>query len=155
VTSGTNRTGDTTRLRQGDDEVNSWQRSGAACVAGHQTHRMPEINVFRNSREAEVIPAGHVLFQEGEIGDMMFAVADGLVELTHGGAVIEKIGAGGIIGEMALIDEAPRSATATAATETRIIRVDRQHFVYLVQEHPTFALQVMSVMAERLRKANH
>src|SRR5262245_22632198 len=111
--------------------------------------------MFRSSHDAEVVPAGHVLFQEGESGNIMFAVADGQVELTHGGAVIEKIGPGGIIGEMALVDEAPRSATATAATETRVVRVDRQHFIYLVQEHPTFALQVMSVMAERLRKANH
>jgi CRP-like cAMP-binding protein len=116
---------------------------------------MPEINMFRNSHDAEVVPAGYILFKEGESGDIMFAVAEGQVELTHGGAVIEKIGPGGIIGEMALIDEAPRSATATAATETRLIRVDREHFVYLVQEHPTFALQVMGVMAERLRKANH
>jgi len=110
--------------------------------------------MFRNSNEAETVAAGHVLFQEGEPGAVMFAIADGLVELTHGGAVIEKIGAGGIIGEMALVDEAPRSATATAATETRVVKVDRDHFMYLVQEHPTFALQVMSVMAERLRKAN-
>jgi CRP/FNR family transcriptional regulator, cyclic AMP receptor protein len=116
---------------------------------------MPEINMFRNSHDAEVVSAGHVLFREGEHGDIMFAVADGQVELTHGGAVIEKIGTGGIIGEMALVDDAPRSATATAATESRVVRVDRQHFMYLVQEHPTFALQVMSVMAERLRKANH
>ena len=111
--------------------------------------------MFRNSNEAETIPAGDILFREGDSGDVMFAVADGLVELTHGGAMIEKIGAGGIIGEMALVDAAPRSATATAATETRVVKVDREHFTYLVQEHPTFALQVMSVMAERLRKANH
>lgn len=111
--------------------------------------------MFRSSNEAETVPGGHVLFQEGDAGDVMFAVADGLVELTHGGAVIEKIGAGGIVGEMALIDASPRSATATAATETRVVKVDRDHFMYLVQEHPTFALQVMSVMAERLRKANN
>ena len=59
---------------------------------------MPEINMFRSSHDAEVVPAGHVLFQEGESGDVMFAVAEGQVELTHGGAVIEKIGPGGIIG---------------------------------------------------------
>jgi CRP-like cAMP-binding protein len=116
---------------------------------------MAEINMFRNSHDAEVVQAGEVLFREGETGDAMFAVADGQVDLTHGGAVIEKIRAGGILGEMALVDDAPRSATATAATETRVVRVDREHFMYLVQEHPTFALQVMSVMAERLRKANH
>ena len=111
--------------------------------------------MFRSSHDAEVVPAGRVLFEEGEHGDVMFAIADGQVELTHGGAVIEEIGSGGVIGEMALIDDAPRSATATAATESRVVRVDREHFIYLIQEHPTFALQVMGVMAERLRKANH
>jgi CRP-like cAMP-binding protein len=114
---------------------------------------MSEINMFRHS-PAETVPAGEVLFGEGQAGDVMFAVIEGQVELTHRGAVIEKIGPGGIVGEMALIDEAPRSATATAATETRVVRVDRDHFIYLVEEHPTFALQVMSVMADRLRKAN-
>ena len=111
--------------------------------------------MFRSSHDAEVVPAGFVLFEEGDTGEIMFAIADGHVELTHRGAVIEKIGPGGIVGEMALIDDSPRSATAAAATETRLVRVDREHFMYLVQEHPTFALQVMSVMAERLRKANN
>jgi len=116
---------------------------------------MSEINMFQHSKDVESVPAGEVLFAEGETGDIMFAVVEGQVELTHRGAVIEKIGPGGIVGEMALIDAAPRSATATTATETRLVRVDHDHFIYLVQEHPTFALQVMTVMAERLRKANH
>jgi CRP-like cAMP-binding protein len=116
---------------------------------------MSEINIFRHSSDVETVPAGEVLFAEGDPGEVMFAVVEGQVELTHRGAVIEKIGAGGIVGEMALIDSSTRSATATAATETRLVRVDREHFMYLVQEHPTFALQVMGVMAERLRKANN
>ena len=115
---------------------------------------MTEINMFRNSRDAETVPPGEVLFREGEAGEVMIAIADGTVELSHGGAVLEKLGPGNIIGEMALIDSRPRSATATTATEARIVRVDKDHFTYLVQEHPTFALQVMAVMAERLRRAN-
>jgi CRP/FNR family cyclic AMP-dependent transcriptional regulator len=113
-----------------------------------------EINIFRHSRDAVTLEAGEVLFQEGDTGDSMFAVAEGEVELAHSGHVVDKIGPGGILGEMALIDAAPRSATATATQTSRIVRVDQQHFTYLVHEHPTFALQVMTVMAERLRRAN-
>jgi CRP-like cAMP-binding protein len=68
--------------------------------------------------------------------------------------VVEEVGPGGILGEMALIDTEPRSATATARTDSRVVRVDQKQFTFLVHEHPTFALQVMRVMAGRLRKAN-
>lgn len=71
-----------------------------------------------------------------------------------GGTVIEDVGPGGIIGGLALIDSAPRRAGATARAPARVACVDHKYFTYLVQEHPTFALQVMTVMAERLRKAN-
>jgi CRP/FNR family cyclic AMP-dependent transcriptional regulator len=84
----------------------------------------------------------------------MFAVVEGEVELTHQGRVVEEVTDGGILGEMALIDTAPRSATATARTTARVVRIDQKRFTFLVHEHPTFALQVMRVMARRLRQAN-
>ena len=95
-----------------------------------------------------------MLFREGDPGEVMFALVEGRVELTRDGMVIDEVGPGGIMGEMALVDPAPRSATATARTTARVASVDHKQFTYLVHEHPTFALQVMSVMAERLRKAN-
>jgi CRP-like cAMP-binding protein len=64
------------------------------------------------------------------------------------------ITAGGTFGEMALIDSAPRGADATARTRARVVPVDEAHFTYLVHEHPTFALQVMRVMAGRIRHGN-
>jgi CRP-like cAMP-binding protein len=70
------------------------------------------------------------------------------------GVVLEAVGPGGILGELALIDASPRSATATATTTARVVPVDEERFTYLVNEHPTFALQVMSVMADRLRRAD-
>jgi CRP/FNR family cyclic AMP-dependent transcriptional regulator len=115
---------------------------------------MTAINLFKSSSDAIDVEPGHVLFREGELGDAMFVVLDGAVDVSCGGQVIETIGAGGIVGEMALIDTGPRSASATSATPSRLVRVDKQEFTYLVQEHPTFALQVMAVMAERLRRAN-
>jgi CRP-like cAMP-binding protein len=55
---------------------------------------------------------------------------------------------------MALVDTEPRSATATTRTAARIVRIDQKRFTFLVHEHPTFARQVMRVMARRLRRAN-
>ena len=115
---------------------------------------MTEINIFKHARDTRVLQPGDVLFHEGEPGDVMFAVVEGQIELSRAGTTIDDIGPGGIIGEMALIDSAPRSATATARGSARVATVDHSYFTYLVQEHPTFALQVMKVMAERLRTTN-
>jgi CRP/FNR family cyclic AMP-dependent transcriptional regulator len=113
-----------------------------------------EINVFKHSRESVTVDAGHVLFAEGDPGDVMYAVVEGEIDLTRGGELLEVITAGGIFGEMALIDPAPRGACATARTDARVVPVDDAHFTYLVHEHPTFALQVMRIMAERIRHGN-
>jgi CRP/FNR family transcriptional regulator, cyclic AMP receptor protein len=112
------------------------------------------INIFNHSSDVILVDAGHALFREGEPGDTMFVVIEGAVEVTHNEQVIETIGAGGIIGEFALIDTGPRSASATAVAPSRLACVGKREFTFLVQEHPTFALQVMAVMAERLRRAN-
>jgi len=115
---------------------------------------MVEINLFKSSPDAFVVEAGTALFTEGEPGDVMYAVIEGNVEVAVGGHVVEQLGPGGILGELALIDASPRAATARATVASRVTRIDKKHFMFLVQEHPTFALQVMAVMADRLRHAN-
>lgn len=112
------------------------------------------MNIFSNAKDAQSFDAGQIVFKEGDFGDAMYAVVDGTVELTHNGHVVDNISEGGIFGEMSLVDEGTRSATATAATAARLVRVDKSHFTFLVQEHPTFALQVMKIMADRIRAAN-
>ena len=115
---------------------------------------MVEINLFKSSPDAYEVEAGTALFTEGEPGDVMYAVISGEIKVTLGGQVVEQVGPGGILGELALIDASPRAATAMATVLSRVARVDENHFMFLVQEHPTFALQVMAVMADRLRHAN-
>lgn len=110
--------------------------------------------MFRNSPDLRTVAAGEVLFREGDTGDVMYAVTEGALHLSVDGRVVDEVGPGQIVGEMALIDQSPRSATATAAVDSTIVPVDRKRFVYLVQEHPTFALLVMELMAARLRRAN-
>jgi CRP/FNR family cyclic AMP-dependent transcriptional regulator len=115
---------------------------------------MTQINLFRHSSDAYDAAPGATLFAEGEAGDAMFAVVAGEVEVRVGERVVEVVGEGGIVGEMALIDTRPRSASAVVIEPARVVRIDERNFMFLVQEHPTFALSVMRVMAERLRRAN-
>ena len=115
---------------------------------------MTEIHLFKFATDAIEVQPDEALFREGDTGDVMFAVVEGNVEVTLDGQVVEELGAGSILGELALIDSSPRAATATATELSRVVRIDKKHFMFLVQEHPTFALQVMAVMAERLRRAN-
>jgi CRP/FNR family transcriptional regulator, cyclic AMP receptor protein len=68
--------------------------------------------------------------------------------------VLDVAGPGDIVGEMALIDAKSRSATAQAKSDCRLAPVDERRFLFLVHEHPLFALHVMRVLADRLRRMN-
>ena len=115
---------------------------------------MKSASFFRSTDPAVTFAAGDVIFSEGDSGREMFGVLEGAVELRHGEEVIERVGERGFFGELALIDHAPRNLTAVAVEDTRLAMVDERHFLFLVHETPTFALHVMSALAERLRSAN-
>jgi CRP/FNR family transcriptional regulator, cyclic AMP receptor protein len=115
---------------------------------------MVAINLFRHDAQAITVPAGQLIFDVGSPPDCMYGVIDGAVDVVAHGVVLETVGAGGIVGELALIDSTPHSAAAVAKTECRVSRVDQKRFEWLVAEHPTFALTVMKIMAERLRRAS-
>ena len=109
------------------------------------------ISLFRNATDCESFSAGQVIFQEGQPGDVMYAVSEGEVNILIRDKVIDTVGPGGILGEMALIDAKPRSATARARTDGKLVPISEKRFTFLVQQTPHFALQVMRVMADRLR----
>lgn len=104
--------------------------------------------------EYQSFSQGQTLFREGEPGEKMYIVVEGQVDIVTDGQLLETVEPGGILGEMALIDDKPRSATVIAHTDCVLTPVSRQHFLTLIQHTPLFALQVMRVMAERLRRAN-
>jgi CRP-like cAMP-binding protein len=110
-------------------------------------------NIFRRDADAVAIAAGDTVFEVGAPGDLMYAVVEGEIDVMAKGTLLESIGPGGLFGELALVDSTPRSATAVARTSARIVPIDKRRFEWLVAEHPTFALTVMSAMAERLRRA--
>ena len=109
------------------------------------------IKYFRNSEDAQTFRAGQIVFTEGDPGNMMYAVLEGEVDIMVGDQVVGTIPAGSIVGEMALIDHSPRSATAVARTECRLVPIDERRFLFMVQQTPNFSLDVMRIMAARLR----
>jgi CRP-like cAMP-binding protein len=112
---------------------------------------MKALRVPYNKSEARGFAAGQSIFSQGDTGSTMYVVHEGEVDLLVNGQKVEKLGPGGVLGEMGLIDAAPRSASAVARTDCKLIPVNRQRFALLVQHTPDFALQLMRVMAGRLR----
>jgi len=98
--------------------------------------------------------AGDVIFRQGDPAQELFIVQSGEVEIRLGNRVLETLPQYSIFGEMALIDTAPRSATAIAASDARLVPVSEKQFLFLISNTPYFALNVMRVMARRLRAAN-
>ncbi|HET6388501.1 cyclic nucleotide-binding domain-containing protein [Hyphomicrobium sp.] len=98
--------------------------------------------------------AGEKIFLEEDLGDAMYMVRSGRVDIITYGTVLENVRSGGIFGEMALIDDGPRSAAAMAAERTEVVAIDKAAFLAVLRDHPEFALRVMSLLATRLRRMN-
>ena len=104
-----------------------------------------------NNIDAQQVKAGSVIFREGEAADRLFVIKSGEVRIQIGNRTITELCAGDIFGEMALIDNEPRSATAVAMTDVELVPVSEKQFLFLVSQTPYFALKVMRVLARRLR----
>lgn len=113
---------------------------------------MPQIDYFKHVKDAVSYNAGEIIFKVGDPDDLLYAVQEGEVDIYFNGAVIETVSVGGIMGEKSIIDDSPHTTTAIARTDCKIVKVDEQRFLFLVQETPTFATQVMRVMARRTRE---
>jgi CRP-like cAMP-binding protein len=110
--------------------------------------------LFRHETDLQEIAAGEALFREGEQGNLMFVLVSGTAEITVRGRVMETAEAGAIFGEMAMIDEGVRSATVVAKSDCKLVPIAQNRFNFLIQQTPNFALQVMKVIAKRLRRTD-
>ena len=107
--------------------------------------------LFLNAKTVQEVPAGTLIFEAGSSGTVMFGIVEGEVEVRLPNGAVRRLGPDETFGEMAIVDFSPRSATVVAVTDTKLAVIDRRMFLFLVQETPMFALQVMSSMAQRLR----
>jgi CRP-like cAMP-binding protein len=104
------------------------------------------------------LPAGHALFQEGDEPDGLYCVVDGVVRIfiTHADGrelTINLMEEGDVIGEIALLDDLPRSAHAAALTDTALVLVPRGAFDALLAEEPALYRPIVLALCERLRHA--
>jgi CRP-like cAMP-binding protein len=88
---------------------------------------------------------------EGEGGVFMYVVLEGRVAISIKSKVVERIGPGGVFGEMALVDQSPRAATAVAETACSLLSINRADFLSAVKSNPAFAVSLLRALAERLR----
>src|SRR5215467_1021008 len=93
------------------------------------------------------VRAGEVIFTEGDPAQELYVIQTGHVEIRKGGRLLDTLTEKTIFGEMALIDHAPRAATAVAATDVDLVPVGEKQFLFLVSQTPYFALNVMRVLA--------
>ena len=113
---------------------------------------MSIIDLLPSETPLYTVQPDHVVFAQGDPGEQMYVVVDGEVDVLLDGKLIETVRVGGVFGEMALIDAGPRSATAISRTRCLLSPVDERRFVELICREPEFALQVMRVLARRLRR---
>ena len=112
------------------------------------------IELFLTSPHIQTVKAGETIFEVGMPGDVMYGVIEGEVDLRVNGHVFEPIGHGDVFGEGALVQMPPlRASTAVAKTNCKLAIVDKSHFLFLVQETPLFALEVIRSLSHRLRAA--
>ena len=97
---------------------------------------------------------GDFLFRDGETGDRMYVLLEGEIDIFLGDFVLETAGPGSLLGEMALIEDTPRTANAVAKSPAKLAQIDRRRFHFLVQQTPHFATHVMKTLADRLRHMN-
>jgi CRP-like cAMP-binding protein len=110
------------------------------------------IEVFRNEPEIRALEPGEMLFQRGDdAAGCMFAILEGEIEIDHGARVVATLGTGELVGEMGLIDHEPRAADAKALTAAKVAVVREKRFLFMVQQHPTFALAMLRMLTHRLR----
>jgi len=112
------------------------------------------MELFRHQTDLQTLPAGHVLFNVGDQGDLMYVLMSGTAEVFVKNKLVETAQPGAILGEMAMIDETTRSATVVAKDNCTLLAIDRRRFDFLIQQTPHFATHVMRVMATRLRNTD-
>jgi CRP-like cAMP-binding protein len=109
-------------------------------------------DLFQHDTDVVRVRAGEPIFRAGDAGTAMYVVLRGSADVLVGATVVETAGVGALLGEMALVDAGPRSATVIARDDCTLAAVDVARFDALIRQTPHFARHVMKVMADRLRR---
>jgi hypothetical protein len=136
------------------------QRERKNAVTRH-LDALREIELFREFTMAELVTVynvltlthverGHTAIREGDQGEYLFVIVEGRCEVSREGSAIATLGPGAHFGEMALLNQRPRTATVTALERTRLLRLDRVSFHTLIGREPTIASKFLWKFAQTL-----
>lgn len=104
--------------------------------------------------EEREVADGKVLMREGEIGESLFVVISGAIRIHRGENTLSVFGRGDCLGEMAILDSSPRSASATATMQSTLLEIDQASFYEVMDAHPAIMQEIVRLLTRRLREAN-
>jgi CRP/FNR family transcriptional regulator, cyclic AMP receptor protein len=131
-------------------------------MADEKLALIKSVPMFASCRDREIerigmlaeevdLPAGRVLFSQGDSASELFIVVSGQVRVERDGATLAMRGPGEFFGEIALVSEGTRTATATCETDCRLLVLVRRDFHSLMDEFPELKMQVLETLARRVR----
>jgi CRP/FNR family transcriptional regulator len=111
---------------------------------------------MKDGELGRVYADGEVICKEGDMGDVMYAIQSGTVKISKLSGGKEQtfiiLGRGDLFGEMALFDRQPRSATATALGEARVLSIDKKKLFTSISRDPTLVFKLLETMSQRMRR---
>jgi CRP/FNR family cyclic AMP-dependent transcriptional regulator len=113
--------------------------------------RLAELSAGMSDADPVHYDKGKVIVEEGQTGLRMYAVLEGVVTVFVNNSAVERLGPGGVFGELALLEQSPRLASVVAETDCELLPISRQAFLLMVKTNSDFASQLLGSLAERLR----
>src|ERR1700683_338108 len=104
------------------------------------------LGLFRSTEDVVSLRPGETLFAKGDLADRMYVVLSGELRVGDGNLILERLSPGSMVGEMGLIEHAPRAAAVMAETDCTLAEIDEKRFLFLVQQTPSFALNVLRLL---------
>ena len=111
---------------------------------------LKDLTSYFPARPPAFQPKNAVIMREGEAGIFMYVVMEGAVRITSGEKIIEVVKSGGVFGEMVLVDQSKRAASAAAVSDCNLMSINRNDFLTLVKTNPAFGVSLLRSLATRL-----
>jgi len=143
------------RLRQSMTKLGAAPRApGAPAERSDVLDRkaLVELRSELSRQEPTAFQAGKVILSTGAVGAFMYVVLQGRVAISVGDSMVERVGPGGMFGELALIDRSARAATAIADTDCTLLAINRNEFLNLVRTKPVFGASLLKSIALRMQQ---
>ncbi len=138
-------------LDEGDYPLIATPGAKRYALYSDHTFSAASLHTVKAVDDTRSFAAGDVVFNAGDVGNEMFVIAEGSVEVSVG-AFKATLGPGEMVGEMALVDDHHRRiASVRALSALKVTPIDRNRFEYLIQHDPSFGYEVLRTMADRLR----